>query len=401
MKKTKAFVTTMVLKKNCHSERSEEPPCNITGVCIGRFLTSFGMTLFLNMLLFSLLGGIKPGFCQVGGNNTYEFLNLVSSAKVAALGGEVISIKDDDLNLAWHNPSLLNSAMHNHLSLSFVDYFSDINYGSVIYSRTYEKYGSFSGGMQYLHYGTFKETDETGNILGEFTADDYTLNLGWGREIDSMFSIGANLKMIYSSYYLYEYNSFGAALDLAGTYHNAKRQITVAAVIKNAGVQIKAYRKKNREALPFEIQLGLSKKLKHAPFRLSIIARHLQKWDLTYKDPNDPSLTFDSITGEEINQKKNIGGKIMRHFVFGGEFLLTKNFNIRFGYNYQRRKELQVATRRALTGFSWGVGLKVSKFHISYGRASYHLAGGTNHFTITTNLSEFYSKTDAKNHDRH
>ncbi len=207
--------------------------------------------------------------------------------------------------------------------------------------------------------------------------------------------------MIYSSYYLYDYNSFGIAIDLAGTYHNARRQITVAAVIKNAGVQIKAYRKKNSEPLPFEIQLGVSKRLKHAPFRLSIIARNLEKLDLTYTDPNASPLTFDPLTGEEIKQKKNIGDKIMRHFVFGGEFLLTKNFNIRFGYNYKRRNELQVATRRALTGFSWGVGLKVSKFHISYARASYHLVGGTNHFTITTNLSEFYSKADAKNHDRY
>ena len=367
----------------------------------GHSLTQIGGRSVVGLLLLiSFLGGINPGFCQVGGNNTYEFLNLVSSAKVAALGGEVISIKDDDLNLAWHNPSLLNSEMHNHLTLSFVDYFSDINYGSVIYSRTYEKYGSFSAGMQYLHYGTFKEADETGNILGEFTADDYTLNLGWGRGIDSMFSIGANLKMIYSSYYLYEYNSFGIAFDLAGTYHNAKRQLTCAVVIKNTGVQIKAYRKKNREPLPFEIQLGVSKRLKHAPFRLSVIARNLEKWDLTYTDPNNSPSTFDPLTGEEIKQKKKIGDKIMRHFVFGGEFLLTKNFNIRFGYNYKRRKELQVATKRALTGFSWGVGLKVSKFHISYGRASYHLVRGTNHFTITTNLSEFYSKADAKNYDR-
>src|SRR3972149_2755867 len=188
----------------------------------------FAILSLLYIIHFPPFGEIKGGFCQPGGNNTYEFLNLVTPARVAALGGEVISINDGDLNLALLNPSMLNAAMHNHLSLSFADYFSDINYGSAIYSRTYQKYGSFSAGMQYIHYGTFKEADETGRILSEFTADDYTLNLGWGRAIGSMFSIGANLKMIYSSYYLYDYNSFGLAIDLAGTYHNAARQITIA-----------------------------------------------------------------------------------------------------------------------------------------------------------------------------
>ena len=74
-------------------------------------------------------------------------------------------------------------------------------------------------------------------------------------------------------------------LDLAGTYHNQRSNTTVAAVIKNAGIQIKPYTNKNREPLPFEIQLGIAQRLKHAPFRLMLNVHHLEKWDLTYIDP--------------------------------------------------------------------------------------------------------------------
>ena len=38
------------------------------------------------------------------------------------------------------------------------------------------------------------------------------------------------------------------------------------------------------------------------------------------------------------------------------------------------------------------IGIKVSKFHLSYGRAAYHLAGAPNYITIRTNFSEFSRK---------
>jgi len=333
---------------------------------------------------------IFQSYSQTGGNNTYEFLNLVTSARTAALGGKPISVKDGDLNLAFQNPSLLDTTMHNHLSLSYVNYFSDINYGSVIYSKSYKKYGSFSMGAHYIHYGTFQGADPSGQLLNEFTANDYALIIGWGKGIDSSFSVGANFKMIFSM--LEQYVSFGTAVDLSATYHNKDKNITIAALIRNAGIQLASYRKKNREPLPFEIQLGLTHKLNHAPFQLSVTAQHLQKWDLTFKNSGESTPVIDPFTQEEIKQKKNIGDMIMRHFILGGEFLLSENFHLQLGYNYQRRKELQVVSRPALTGFSWGFGFRVYKFHVSYGRASYHLAGGPNHFSITTNLSEFYAK---------
>ena len=40
-------------------------------------------------------------------------------------------------------------------------------------------------------------------------------------------------------------------------------------------------------------------------------------------------------------------------------------------------------------GFNFGVGLKINRFRIDYGRSVYHLAGGANQLTISTNLMEF------------
>ncbi len=125
-----------------------------------------------------------------------------------------------------------------------------------------------------------------------------------------------------------------------------------------------------------------------------MVYENLEKWDLTYVDPANPVLTVDPLTGESIKQNKTkiFGDKLMRHIVIGGEFLITKNFFLRAGYNYQRRKELKIPEKRGSTGFTFGFGLRIYKFHLSYGRALYHLAGATNNFSVSFDLNNFYSK---------
>lgn len=349
---------------------------------------------FVGIILITLIGfGLKT-YAQIGGNGTYSFLNLSNSARITAMGGQAFAIQDNDVNLALVNPSLINKSMNNHLSLSFVDYFSDISYGYALYSKTFKKVGSFTGGAQYLNYGNFVLADETGQNLGNFTAADYCLNVGWGRALDSTFSIGANLKGIYSK--LESYSSSGVAVDIAGTYNNPRNNFTASLIFSNIGRQIKPYTDGNYERLPFEIKLGLSKKLEHVPFRLSLVATHLEKFDITYNSPVGATPSVDPLTNEPTDPKKvgDYADMVMRHFVFGGELLLSKNFNARIGYNYQRRKEMRIESKGSSVGFSWGFGLRISHFQFSFARAKYHLYNAPNNFTITTNLSDFIKKSN-------
>lgn len=330
---------------------------------------------------------------QIGGNTAYKFLNLPFSARAASLGGTAISIAEDDINLAIMNPSLLSPVMHNHIGMSYVNYFTDVNYGYATYARHFAKTGTFSAGAQFVNYGKFLQTDNTGVVMGEFTAKDQAFNIGYGRQLDSLFSVGASMKFVYSA--LETYYSSGMAFDAGITYNKRSRFFSAALVVKNfGGFQIKKYREGNKEPFPYEIQFAISKKPKHMPFRFTFTGQHLQKWDLTYEDPNNPTPTVDPLTNEPIKQNKTkiFGDKLMRHVLVGGELLLTKNFNIRIGYNYMRRKDLAVDTRKGTVGFNWGFGFKIYKFHLSYGRAAYHLAGPSNHFTLGLGLNDFYSK---------
>lgn len=325
---------------------------------------------------------------QLGGTSAYNFLRLSNSARIAAMGNNFSPIKDGDITLSVANPSIIDERMDNDLAISFVDYYSDISYGFVSYSRTYEELGSFAASVQYIDYGQTMETSAfEGDTLGYFSGQESAITLGWARPLDSLFYIGANFKMITSV--LHTYSSYGLAVDLAASYHNPEKELTASLIFRNIGRQIKSYEPGQNEPLPFDIQLGLSKKLQHVPFRYSIILTNLQKFDLTYTNPNATDNLPDPFTGETQGDDKGIGDKLMRHVVIGGEFMPTNNFSLRFGYNYRVRQEMKVDSKLGTVGLSWGLGFRVSKFHFSYSRAAYHLVGSPNYITITTNLSEF------------
>ncbi|HRW62932.1 MAG TPA: type IX secretion system protein PorQ, partial [Bacteroidales bacterium] len=340
------------------------------------------------ILLFVLFLSSLAGVTQIGGTHTYDFLNLVHSARVASLGGNVVAINDNDINLTYHNPALLSNEMNQDLVLNYVNYFTDINYGYAAYASKIKDYGIFSGGINYINYGKFIAADEKGIVTGEFKAAEYAINLIYSRAIDSTFRLGVNVKPIIST--LEKYTSFGIAADLGIIYNKPGSLFTAALVIKNLGTQLKTYTG-NREQLPFNIQLGISQKLKHAPLLFSITLDHLERWDLAYEKPETNESLLDPVSGTESSESTldKVADEFMRHVIIGIEFSPIKNFYVSGGYNYRRRQEMLIESKTSTIGFSWGFGIKISKFYLSYGRATYHLAGASDHFSIRTNLDSF------------
>lgn len=324
---------------------------------------------------------------QIGGTHTYDFLNLINSARVASLGGDVIAINDNDFNLTYHNPALLTPEMNHSMVLNYVNYFTDVNYGYAAYASKLKDYGIFSSGIEYINYGDFIAADEKGIVTGEFKAAEYAINLIYSRAIDSTFRVGVNVKPIIST--LEKYTSLGLVADFGVVYNKPQSLFSAALVVKNLGTQLKSYTDE-RESMPFNIQLGFSQKLKHAPLRISVTLDHLNKWDLTYDKPEEES-SLDLLSGEEQSESglDKFADQFMRHIIIGLEFNPLDNFYVRAGYNYRRRQEMIIETKTSTIGFSWGFGIKISKFHLSYGRATYHLAGASDHFSITTNLDSF------------
>lgn len=332
---------------------------------------------------------------QVNSSNTYKFLNLPTSARSAAMGGSFISSGSSDLNLVADNPAVLDSTMDKLATISYINYMSDINMGYLAYSKYYQGIGTFSGGLQFMGYGEFIRADETGAQYGTFSAGDYALDISYGKSLDSLFSIGASVKLIYSSYdYL---NSFGLAFDLGGTYTSKNKRFTAGAVINNIGLELKPYFKGDSQKLPFTMQVAGSIKLDKAPLRFTIMANNLQTWDLSGNQSVEglptigPSGNNISTSGEGSFTVDNF----FRHFVFGAEIVPSENFFIQIAYNYLRKQELSIAGRTTLNAFSFGLGMRIKRLKFSYALASYTSAGTSHHITLSTDLKSFRRKSSS------
>ncbi len=347
---------------------------------------------FIFFFACSLLFFSKKIEAQVGGDHIYEFLNLPNSARVTGLGGNLITVKDDDLALAYGNPSVLNKKMHQAISFNYNFHLADISNGYFAYGHYVDKWKMMlHGGIQYITYGKFDLTDNIGNVNGTFKASEYGITFGASKQLYEKLSVGTNLKIITSQFE--SYNSFGLATDFAAYYSDTTGRFGATLVFKNIGLQLTTYDDGNREALPFDIQFGISRRLAHLPFRFSIIGHNLHRWNITYDDPNTVESVFLIGDGTQNNENKfkDRVDNLFRHIIFNGEFLFGKGeiMRLRLGYNHFMRRELSVTNFRSRSGFTFGFGIKLRRFRIEYGRGYYHFAGGLNHLSISTSLKEF------------
>lgn len=340
------------------------------------------------LILTLLLTGWTLNSTAQQANGTYSFLRATNSARVAALGGLPMPLYDNDIQTALFNPATINEGMSNKLGLSYVDYYTDINFVTAQYARTFDNIGSFAATVQYHNYGHFDETSESGILMGEFSSSDFSVNVGWGRQLTPHWSIGAAFKYAGLQYESYAAGAIGA--DVAGMYRTDNGWI-FSLNARNIGVQLFNNINNDRSALPFSLDLGASKKLEHLPLAIMLWYDDIQHWNKLMETPVYIEQHTNPLTGELEPESKaaQFARNLACHFVVGGELYLGKNIVLRSAFNYGQRYAMNVPTARTLVGFSAGVGVKVKMFEISYARARNSIVVSPNYLTITMDLNKF------------
>lgn len=279
------------------------------------------------------------------GANSYEFLNVPVSAHSAAVGGQNVSIIDDDITLMFTNPALLTNVSNNTINFDFTSYIASTSKLSAAYARQAGEHTTWGVAAQYLTYGSMDETDQLGNQMGKFTPSDVSIQGTFAYLMSEYWSGAITAKMLYSKYG--EFNAFAMGVDLGLNYYNPEAGISFSAVGRNFGGQIDPLYE-TRESLPFDFATGISYDLGHAPIRLNLTLDDLTHW-------------------------KNIN--FIQHCILGADIFLGKAAWVGVGYNFRQAKEMKAADGSShMAGFNLGAGLNVKKFKIGLAWGKYHMS---------------------------
>ena len=310
----------------------------------------------------------------------YNFLKLPATSMLTAAGGVNVSWKTDEVGLSANNPALLDAALNSQLHLSFTGLPGGIHAYSLTGACHREgKETVFGGHIYFLDYGSTPQTDAAGNVSGSFRPTDFVVQVSAARTYLENWNYGVSAKLIGSSYG--PYRSTALAFDVGIHYTDSSHGFYAALLAKNMGAQLKTYAG-GAEDLPFDLQVGLTKRLARAPLGFSFTAQQLHHFDIHYND-----TTFNNEN--ELHPGHRFVDKLFNHFVIATHVYVGNNLEATIGYNQLRRSELNTGTSgNGLNGFSMGLRVKFSKLQIEYARANYQRNISYNQLGITLLLNQ-------------
>ena len=310
----------------------------------------------------------------------YNFLGVPSSSHVYGLGGHNLTIIDDDINLVEQNPALLGPEYDHQVGLNYMRYIGETNFAGLRYGQGVSEHGAIAVGVQYFGYGNIQGADIDGSRTGTFNASDMAFSLTYSHDISEKFRGGITVKYLYSKYE--DYSAGAVAADLGINFYDPDHEFSASLVAKNLGGQVKKFTE-FKDNLPWDIQMGVSKMLGHAPIRLHVTAYELARWKSPYYKIQDTSNP-----NSDLIKKESFGSNLLRHLVFGVDILPTDNIYLGIGYNYRTRTDMATYKRDFMSGLSVGGGLKVRAFGFGAAFARPHTGASTFMFNLTTSIGE-------------
>lgn len=280
----------------------------------------------------------------------FTFLRLPVSAHVAALGGDNVTIDDDDPTLIFHNPALICNTADKSINLNFMTYMEGAKTASASFIKAWGERATWGVSAQYMNYGSMKEMTPDNIELGDFSAKDIAVAGTFAYLLSNRWSGGVTLRFVSSS--IAGYNSIGIASDLGLNYFDEERGWSISAVAKNLGGQVKAYQDEY-EKIPLDLLIGVSKRLNAAPIRFSATFSRLNRWDTSF----------------------------IQHVALGVDVFIGESIYIAGGYNFRRRDEMKVSDGDSSSshgaGLSVGAGLSLKRFKLNVAYAKYHVSASS------------------------
>ncbi|NDC78707.1 MAG: hypothetical protein EBZ67_12655, partial [Chitinophagia bacterium] len=315
--------------------------------------------------LFSLCLSLGAAAQTLGGAAAFSFLRAPSSPLATALGTANVSVISRDPMAAGLNPALLREQMCGQLTVTANAFFSDARRigGRYCLGLGSSDVTLLSAAIDYLDYGTAPATDASGNLLGTFRARDHAVHLTASRAYGERWHYGMTLTFAGSAYGIYR--SAALLADVGLTYTDTSGLVRAGFTARNMGAQLRTYAGQ-AEDMPFDLQFGVTKRLRFAPLQFSFTAQRAHRFDILYRDTafNNTNFGVPGRTGTLEN--------LFRHIVLSVQGYVGERVELTLGYNHLRRAELAVPNgANGMTGFSVGAALLLRRMQVRYARSVY------------------------------
>ncbi len=301
-------------------------------------------------------------------SSSFNALKLPTSSHVSAVGGQNVSMVDDDATLGWTNPALYANVSDRSLALSFMTYAASTTWMGAHFVKAFGERHTLAVGANLMNYGKMDETDEQGNTSGTFSAKEFVLGVGYSYLLSDRWTGGANAKYLVSN--LADYSAMAILVDVGLNYFNEESDFSLSASLQNIGTQVKAYDNGLRTHLPFNLALGISKGMAHLPVRIHVTLSDLMRWKQSY-------YVMPQQKDENKSDKVSFSKIALNHVVVGLDIQPSDIFYLSLGYNFRRAYELKAAGSSHWAGLTAGGGINVRRFQFGLSYAQYHQASSS------------------------
>nr|MBN2277455.1 PorV/PorQ family protein [candidate division Zixibacteria bacterium] len=283
------------------------------------------------------------------GTSAFYFLKIPVGARPMAMGGAFTGVANDETSL-YYNPGGIADLKGKRYVAGYNNNVFDMQSGFLGYIHPVGENRKVTVYLNYLSYGDFVETDDTGRVLGTFGGSDLLFAAGYAMNINPKLAVGGTLKLIYEK--IDDFSATGFAIDLGARLAVDRQQRThVGVMIQNLGKQLSTFGDGEKDPLPLVVRGGVSSYLKGLPLLIA--------GDLIYPTDND------------------------LYFALGGELLALKPLYLRLGYSNFGENYKTGSSKDDLSGFTAGFGVDYKYMQISYTITPQAELGTSHRITLT------------------
>ncbi len=223
--------------------------------------------------------------------------------------------------------------------------------------------------------------DEYENVIGTFSTSDLMIKTGTNYVFSERLQAGIKLGFAYSNYD--GYTSGYLSSDVGLHYHKPTSTWAYGLLLRNLGFQLWKFHDE-RDKLPVNLSVGLSKRFEHLPLRLYASYQHLERWNLSFD--NDYYET--SFINQDPNREDSFGSLFFRHFVFGTDiyFGARKNFGLMASMDMLKRRNASINSVRSMAGLGLGFLFRSKGFDFQYALSIDHPIAQTHQITLQYDL---------------